>query len=60
MKIEWYEVFKSSKLGTQTMAICKTLKEARRRKRHYERKGYEVHIDKWRDINEPEIIKKVE
>jgi len=66
MKV-WYEVFISDNEGTQTIQICDTLKEATEYKKHFEntllgKEGWEgtLHIDKWKNIENPTKIQEIE
>ena len=62
---QWYEVFYEAHPdeggGTQTVAICKTLKEALGEKKGRENTYYlPHHIDKWEDADNPRIVRDIE
>ena len=59
---EWYEVLEGTPEGTYTLEIFETLKQARKFKRMELKKDKtrELHIDKWRNPDSPEILEAIE
>jgi len=60
----WFEVFKSTEGGSETIAICLTLKEARKKLKFLqsteEYKDIELHIDKWENKDNPAMKEEIE
>lgn len=58
----WYEVFITDEKGSRTLEIYDTLKEAKAFKENMtKKKTYTrtLHIDKWQDMGNPEIVKRI-
>lgn len=56
----WYEVYYTTFFdGSNTVCICKSLKEARAYKKKSVHKD-SLHIDLWENINNPTIVKTIE
>ena len=58
----WYEIYEDrNNQGTRTLEICKNKKEAIEIRKKYLTSGLwqetELHIDAWKNKNNPEIIK---
>lgn len=61
----WFELYESkTNSGSRTLKICKNVPEAKKLKKDLIRRGLyqrdELHIDKWKDIDNPQLIESVE
>jgi len=60
----WFELFISTNEGTFTLELCKDLKEARADKQRLINKGCtfpnSLHIDEWKDKDNPKLVRAIE